>query len=121
MADEEIAAAQADADKKEAELLALVDKLQKSNPGAELIQLKSPAGVVIAKVPGPIEVAELRNRMGDKRSGGATEWFVRTCIIYPSNEVLNLMVKRRPFLIEKWYQKLEVEAGSAEEIEVRKF
>lgn len=102
---------------KDADIAAL--KLE--HPGRELILLSSPFGEVVAKAAGLVEVNELRARMADKKTAvGAVDWFVRSCIVFPSRDALNEMVQRKPFLVERWYQKLEAEAGAAEEIEVKK-
>ncbi len=98
-----------------------IAELKSANPGRELVSLSSQAAEVVAKVPSLAEMGELRNRVGDKaKSGGAMEWLVRSCIVYPAREQLNELLARKPVLIEKWYQKLEAEAGASEEVEVKK-
>lgn len=98
-----------------------IAELKLANPGRELVMLSSSAAEVVAKVPSLVEMGELRNRISDKaKSGNAMEWLVRSCIVYPPREQLNELLTRKPVLIEKWYQKLEAEAGASEEVEVKK-
>jgi hypothetical protein len=99
-----------------------IAKLKDENPGRELVLLSSRSGAeIVARIPGLVEMAELRNRIGDKvKSGGAMEWLVRSCVVHPPREELNALLARKPVLIEKMYQKLEAEAGGAEELEISK-
>jgi hypothetical protein len=99
-----------------------IAQLKTDNAGRELVTLSSKSGIeIVAKVPGLVEMAELRNKLNDKaKSGGAMEWLVRSCVVFPSREQLNEILQRKPVLIEKMYQKLEAEAGGAEELELGK-
>jgi hypothetical protein len=100
---------------------AAIDAAKQNNPDVELLQLSSASGDVVLRVPAAAEVAVFRKRIMDKETrSSAIENLVRTCLVFPAREAFNALVQKRPFLIEKYGEKLTDAAGDSEEVEVKK-
>lgn len=100
---------------------AAIDKIKEENPDAELLLIESSMGDVIAKIPTANEMNAFRSKIFDeKRRANATESLVRSCVLYPDREELNVLIQKRPLIIEKVAAELDKAGGGQEELTVKK-
>lgn len=90
-------------------------------PDVELLELSSGSGTLVFRVPGSAEANAFRQRSNDKvQRSGAAEALLRTCLVFPDADTFTQLVEKKPFLIEKWSDKLTDEAGVAETVVAKK-
>lgn len=92
-----------------------------ANQGREVFRISSPNYEFVAKVPNRMEMDRLRKDASDpsKRSA-AMHTLVLNSIVWPEYKRMLELLNQKPMLTEKLYDKIESEAGSAEEFEVKK-
>lgn len=105
-----------------ADIAAVVEECRKKEPGRRFIALCSKSAEAVFRCPSQAELGPFRVKAADKdQRGAATEWLVRACCAWPAPAELNAILSAKPLLIEKWAEKLMLEAGAEEEVEVKNF
>jgi hypothetical protein len=92
-----------------------------AHPTRELFLLSGTTVDAIAMIPNKMETDRFRREIiKPEQRATAMETYVRNAIVWPDRKRVQDLLNTRPWLMEKWYSKIEDEAGDAEEIETKK-